>query len=178
LQDWLREATAALLDKSVPPVPPKTPAWYHGEGAHIAAQLSDSELGEAWGQFGRLHAQFESVSDACVAAARRGRSEAAANDLQRSFGVVASLTTLLTASSLREVSLLFSERERRIAQRYEQNSSRPRHIGRFSVRLSDEALVSCDGSFAALFDGEPASLRGAMRAPCWARLRGGTSPTT
>jgi len=160
LQDWLREATAALLDKSVPPVPPKTPAWYHGEGAHIAAQLSDSELGEAWGQFGRLHAQFESVSDACVAAARRGRSEAAANDLQRSFGVVASLTTLLTASSLREVSLLFSERERRIAQRYEQEFLEAAHIGRFSVRLSDEALVSCDGSFAALFDGEPASLRG------------------
>ena len=40
LQDWLREATAALVDRSVPPVPPRTPAWYHGEGAHIAAQLN------------------------------------------------------------------------------------------------------------------------------------------
>lgn len=159
LQDWLRDASAALLQQAVPPSPPRTPAWYTGDGAHIAAQLSDAELVEAWSQFGRLYNQFETASGSCVTAAKRGRAGAAAH-LQHAFGIVASLTALLTASSLREVSLLFAERERRIAQRYEQDFLEAAHIGRFSVRLADEALVDCDESFAALFDSEPARLRG------------------
>jgi len=160
LQDWLRDAAAALVERRAPQPAPRTPAWYTGEGAHIAAQLADPELGDAWSQFGRLYAQFEAAADACVTAARRSRAAAAAESLGQSFSLVASLTTLLTASSLREVSLLFAERERRIAQRYEQEFLEAAHIGRFSVRLSDEALASCDESFAALFDGEPAGLRG------------------
>ncbi|MCC7547690.1 MAG: EAL domain-containing protein [Burkholderiales bacterium] len=180
-QEWLRDAAAALLERAVPQQGPRTPAWYTGEGAHIAAQLRDPELGEVWSQFGRLYAQFESASDACVAAARRGRQEVAAASLQESFSLVASLTTLLTAGSLREVSLLFAERERRIAQRYEQDFLDAAHIGRFSVRLSDEALVSCDESFATLFEGTPASLRGrearaVLGKAAWRELSEGLKP--
>jgi len=160
LQDWLSEAASALMTQSVPGAAPRMPSWYTGEGAHIAAQLGDAELGEAWSQFGRLYALFESAADGCVASAKRGRDQAAVERLQECFSRVASLTTLLTASSLREVSLLFAERERRIAQRYEQEFLEAAHIGRFSVRLSDEALLACDESFAALFDGEPSGLRG------------------
>ena len=160
LQDWLRDAAAALLEGALPPSAPRVPAWYTGQGAHIAAQSTDPELVEAWSQFGRLYALFEAAADACVAAARRGRSEAAADSLRESFSLSTSLITLLTAGSLREVSLLFAERERRIAQRYEKEFLEAAHIGRFSVRMSDEALVACDESFAALFDGAPAGLRG------------------
>ncbi len=160
MQDWLRDAATALLARTSPQAAPRMPTWYTGEGAHIAAQLGDPELGEAWSQFGRLHAQFEAAADACVASAKRGRGDAAAEQLRQTFALLASLTSLLTASSLREVSLLFAERERRVAQRYEQEFLEAAHIGRFSVRLSDEALLACDESFAALFDGEPAGLRG------------------
>ncbi|HZR03268.1 MAG TPA: EAL domain-containing protein [Burkholderiales bacterium] len=158
-QAWLRDAANALLHQGCPAAAVPIPKEALRAGRRIVEQLVEASLQAAWTEAERLFDQFDALSAECIEAARQDQAERAASALDQLFGVESALIELLAASSIGEISRRFTAREQELAQRYERDFLDAAHIGRFSVRMSDQALVSCDDSFAALFDATVARLR-------------------
>lgn len=158
-QAWLRDTANALLSGT--PLPPRVqlPVEQIGSGRELAQALSDVSLRKSWDEAERLLEQFAELSRECVEAAQRGDGKGAAGILDQMFGVESAMIELLSAASIGEIVQLFTAREQQLALRYEQSFLEAAHIGRFTVRMSDQALASCDDSFAALFDSTAARMR-------------------
>lgn len=157
-QAWLRDATNALLTGAAFPAPVALPVEQLQRGRAAAPSFGDRTLGNSWVEVERLLEQFDQLTRECIE--RQGEDRAAAaGALDQLFGVESALVELLSAASIGEIAQTFAARERQFIQRYERDFLDAAHIGRFSARMSDQALASCDDNFATLFDSTPARLR-------------------
>lgn|GEM_PF-769543 len=135
-------------------------AWYRSGASGLAAELRDNELVHAWGELESTHGELLVVAETCLAAVRRGDDATARRCLDQVFGQSGVLFDLIIGGTLRELTEAFTMRERILTERYEREFLEAAQIGRFSVRLSDHALLSADESFAQLFALKPEQLNG------------------
>ena len=135
-------------------------AWYRSGAAGLAAELRDSELVRAWTELERTHGELLVVAETCLAAVRRGDPATAQRCLDQVFGQSGVLLELIIGGTLRELTEAFSMRERILSERYEREFLEAAQIGRFAVRLADNARLSADESFAQLFGLKPEQLAG------------------
>jgi diguanylate cyclase (GGDEF)-like protein/PAS domain S-box-containing protein len=122
-------------------------SWYEAADAALLKQLPTEELREAWSQLGKVHKKFVRAAEAAVAAAAKGETERARQQLDDAFAASNELAGLLVGGSISELLSQIKAHEQQLAARYETDFLEVAHMGRFAVRLSDLAIVDADDSF-------------------------------
>ncbi len=135
-------------------------AWYRSGAAGLAVDLRDTELERAWAELERVHGELLIVSETCLTAVQRDDQALAQRCLDQVFGHSSALVTLIVGGTLRELNEAFGARERALSERYEREFLEAAQIGRFTVRLADQTIVSADDHFAQLFGLRPEQLAG------------------
>ncbi len=120
---------------------------YETAAPELPRQLPSEELREAWSALGRVHRRFLRAAEAAVAAAGRGDRPAAQQRLEEAFAASNELTGLLVGGAMSELLHQIKAHEKQLAARYEHEFLDAAHLGRFSVRLSDQVIVDADENF-------------------------------
>lgn len=147
---FLKQAVDEVLSGQPAPASLPTPAywaWYETADASLLKQLPNDELREAWVELGRVHKRFLRATEGALAAAGKGDSERAREQLDEAFSASNELAGLLVGGAISELLFQIKTHEKQLAARYEHDFLEVAHMGRFAVRLSDLVIVDADDSF-------------------------------
>ncbi|MDP1681844.1 MAG: EAL domain-containing protein [Burkholderiales bacterium] len=121
--------------------------WYDNVDNRLVKQLANDDLRAAWVHTGRVHKQFLKAAQAAVNLAAKGESARARIQLNEVFSLSNELTGLLVGGSIAELVSAIQAHEQLLATRYERDFLEATHMGRFTLRLSDNVVMEADDSF-------------------------------
>ena len=121
--------------------------WYDNVDNRLVKQLANDDLRAAWIHTGRVHKQFLKAAQSAVTLAAKGESARARIQLNEVFSLSNELTGLLVGGSIAELVSAIQGHEQLLATRYERDFLEATHMGRFTLRLSDNLLMEADDSF-------------------------------
>ena len=127
--------------------PPEYWHWYENVDNRLVKQLANDDLRAAWIHTGRVHKQFLKAAQSAVNLAAKGESARARIQLNEVFSLSNELTGLLVGGSIAELVSAIQGHEQLLATRYERDFLEATHMGRFTLRLSDNLLMEADDSF-------------------------------
>ena len=121
--------------------------WYDNVDSRLVKQLANDDLRAAWIHMGRVHKQFLKATQSTVSLAAKGETARARIQLNEVFSLSNELTGLLVSGSIAELLSAIQGHEQLLATRYERDFLEATHMGRFTLRLSDNLLMEADDSF-------------------------------
>ena len=121
--------------------------WYDNVDNRLVKQLANDDLRAAWTHTGRVHKQFLKACQSAVTLAAKGETARARIQLHEVFSLSNELTGLLVGGSIAELVSAIQSHEQLLATRYERDFLEATHMGRFTLRLSDNLLMEADDSF-------------------------------